>query len=204
MSQFNLQKAIELAEGETPAIIGGTGLYINDPIILTENYYPYAIELERSVGIAALQLYGFADTDVKDAVTRKAGNYVIHAFQFEYENYQEELKKSQLYFDISLAYSNKEKRLQEVKTPEEYSKLISNQPQAKKPRIKHFAQAVRAALQDEEALEEFYCYIIEDDEISERAIEAGLRECGARESMGMIRLYLEHIANAVSGQGELG
>ena len=184
-NSFNLKLALRYAEGIDFDISGGTGLSLEDPIIILEKHDAIAVSMEYPISEGACVFYGFWNAKFYRQSTMR-GKRIIDCLEYNCTNSDESPRRVKFYFDITEADKNIGKDLTEIYSDGEMPQKQRYVSQV----IPRFYAAVHWALSTKVAFPNFkppkkdidveaiMIMFSEDEEVAAR-IHAGLRECGA-------------------------
>lgn len=188
-SSFSLKRAIELSGGTSPAISGGTGLYLDDPIIVTELFFPFVSKLEKEVTSAVCEFYGFWDPKVNDELLKTYNHTVMHEVEISYEDEDEELRTTTIYFDISTPFATHGREYSHGELLKKYEELSETKTAEVVDNSQEFIVSVRESLVGgEEGLNDYLAIISEDME-KDKKLNDALKECGVLDSFHLITQY---------------
>lgn len=152
---INLQKAIQYATGRNLPLGGGTGLTIDDPVIVTENHHGNAISTEHFAAKEIAILYGWWEASFGIIKLLEHKKRHINEFEINCVDDDNNPRQEKLYFDITAGYKNIGKMLEQVKTSEELKQIYDNTYYAAKDKRLHWfhgAYAYARTLRSDERL----------------------------------------------------
>lgn len=124
-NKINYKKAIQYATGRDLPLGGGTGLTINDPILVTENHHGSAVETERFAAKEIAVLNGWWEAEFGKITLFEHNGRNIEEFIIECVDDDDKPREKKLYFDITDGFSNIRKTLEQIKTPEELEQIYN-------------------------------------------------------------------------------
>lgn len=114
--------------GKNLEISGGLGLSINDPIILFEKFYDFALKDEALILRLLIQLFKLDQPILAEPVLITSKGVTLHkvdvSHSYEINEVDDGIKVTTVYFDISFACQNKGKPLDQTRTNDELKELL--------------------------------------------------------------------------------